>query len=109
MYITINIQKFKNISLEQTLNYNHFQELEGSVSSIVNSINTDIKNSFISKSKLTPEQKISYFLSQSLLSITSNERCIEIFKRENLDEDYIYIVLKKFYFKTNNDLQILIS
>lgn len=101
--LTVNLEKFKAITLEETLNYIPFEELEKSVFSTANSVLTDFSNKYKAK-KLSLNEKMDYYLKKCLLSVSGNQTWQKIKKENNLDSDYLYIVLKKYYLRLTDEI-----
>ncbi|SHH75882.1 hypothetical protein SAMN02745135_01992 [Caloranaerobacter azorensis DSM 13643] len=83
-----------SISIEECLNYTPFEKLENSIKYHVKSL---IKKVNRSKYKnLSKDEKLQYFLTQLLLRTSSNPNWANLKDSEQLDQRYLYTVIKKY-------------
>lgn len=100
--LSVNISKFNAISLEDTLNYTLYsKKLEKTVAGIaryaIKCLNEKLKKENI------PEDKVAeFYLAKCLLSISANSVWIQCSNKYKLDEDYLYVMLKKYYYQYTN-------
>ena len=100
--LTVNVPKFNVISLESTLNYTPYpQKLENTVAGIaryaVKCLNEKMK-----KENLSDDKAVEFYLAKSLLKISANPVWIQCADKYKLDEDYLYIMLKKYFYQYTN-------
>lgn len=91
--LTIQVQDFLNISLEDCLNYTPYEKLENTIKSSTESLIKKITND--TNNILPKEDKIVYFLQQMLLRISTHDKWISLRDKHNLDQNYLYTVIKK--------------
>jgi hypothetical protein len=101
--LTVNVPKFYSISLESTLNYTPYsQRLEKTVAAIsryaIKCLNEKVKIENLSEDKI-----IEFYLTKCLLSISSNPVWIQNVNKHKLDKDYLYILLKKYFYQYTNN------
>jgi hypothetical protein len=101
--LTVNIPKFHAISLQNTLNYTPYsQRLEKTFAAIaryaIKCLNEKIKTENLSEDKI-----VEFYLTKCLLSISSNPVWIQNVNKHKLDEDYLYILLKKYFYQYTNN------
>lgn len=104
--LKVNIFKFNAISLEDTLNYTVYsQKLERTVATItryaIKCLNEKMKKQDLSEDKI-----ITFYLTKCLLSISSNPVWIQNADKYELGEDYLYIVLKKYFYNYTDKFNI---
>lgn len=99
--LNINILKFKSILLEECLNYVPYKKLESIVKSstetLVKKINGDESSVSIA------EDRVAYFLEQILLRLSGHESWINTRDKYNLDQKYLYTVIKKYLYLSAPD------
>lgn len=104
--LTINISKFNEISLEDTLNYTvHSQKLEGTIATITR-YSLKCLNEKKDSQDLSEDEIIMFYLTKCLLSISSNPVWIQNSNKHELDEVYLYVVLKKYFYNYTNKFDI---
>jgi hypothetical protein len=96
--LTIDTIYFTNISLAECLNYPVFTNLEYIVKHYVISINKQICSK---KYNYDSNDKIEYFLQQMLLRLAGNPVWLSIQNGNNLDQYYLYKVIRKNLFIVN--------
>jgi hypothetical protein len=104
--LTVSIPKFNAISLEDTLNYTVYsQKLEKTVASItiyaIKCLNEKMR-----KQNLSEDEVVIFYLTKCLLSISTNPAWIQNADKYELGEDYLYIVLKKYFYNYTNKFDI---
>lgn len=101
--LTISVEKFNSVNMLDIINTNNiYDEVENSICSITSYTLKKLRN-FSKGKKLSEDQKIDFFLKKSLLSIfSSNTPWIQYSSKYDLSEDYLYILLKKYYMKHTN-------
>ncbi len=100
--LTINISKFNAISLENTLNYKLYSpKLEKTVASIARYA-VKCLNERIKKENLSEDKAVEFYLTKCLLNISSNQIWIQCADKYELDEDYLYLMLKKYFYQYTN-------
>jgi len=106
--IKIDIENFKNINFEDTLNYTHNVALEKSIADVIDYLEMDMNN--LSR-KVLQDQRMAYFLRKALLYITTDPTCIKAIDECSppVDSDYIHTILKKHYYKLECDFDSLIE
>ena len=97
--IKIDMEKFKSITFEDTLNYKHNSELEKSIDNLMDYLEVDMNTLSRRKGKVTQDQRMAYFLRKALLYITTDPACIKAIDvcSTIVDSDYIHTILKKHY------------
>ncbi|GAA0123452.1 hypothetical protein UT300018_27700 [Clostridium faecium] len=91
--LTVQVQDFLNISIEDCLNYTPHEKLENTIKSSTESLIKKITNDM--DNTLSEEDLIEYFLQQILLRISAHDKWISLRDKHNLDQDYLYTVIKK--------------
>ena len=104
--LSVNISKFNAISLESALNYTLYsQKLEKTVAAIaryaIKCLNEKIK-----KENMSEDKVVEFYLAKCLLSISANPIWILSSNKYKLDEDYLYILLKKYFYQYTNNFCI---
>lgn len=109
--IKIDVNKFQNISLEETLTYKHNAKLEKAIADAMDYLEVEMNTLSRKKVKITKEQKMIYFLKKALLTITTDMACIKAIEECSvpIDSDYIHTILKKHYYKLEYDFDFLIE
>lgn len=109
--IKIDLNKFQNTSLEETLSYKHYPALEKAISDVVDYLEIEMNTLSRKKVKVTEAQKMIYFLKKALLAITTDPVCIKALEECSIpvDSDYLHIILKKHYFRLEYDFESLIN
>lgn len=109
--IKIDVNKFQDISFEETLTYKHNVELEKAIADVMDYLEVEMNTLSRKKVKITQEQKMVYFLKKALLIITTDPACIMAIEECNipLDSDYIHTILKKHYYKLEYNFDSLIE
>lgn len=109
--IKIDIEKFKSITFEDTLNYKHNAALEKSIGDLMDYLEIDMNSLSRRKTKVTQEKRMAYFLRKALLYITTAPACINAIDACSppVDSDYIHAILKKHYYKLECDFDSLIE
>lgn len=88
--------QFVNIPLQDCLNYDVFQNLEVIIKNAVDSV---IKSQEKYNLKTNEnEQKVMLFLQHILLRISTNETWIRLSKENNLNQLYLYKVIRKYLY-----------
>jgi hypothetical protein len=90
--LTIDTNFFANITLVECLNYPIYPALEDIVRTHVVNINKQICNKKYSFDK---DEKVEYFLQQILLRLAGNPVWLTIQDGNNLDQNYLYKVIRK--------------
>ncbi len=104
--LTVSIPKFNAISLEDTLNYTVYsQKLEKTVASITRYA-IKCLNEKMRKQNLSEDEVVIFYLTKCLLSISTNPAWIQNADKYELGEDYLYIVLKKYFYNYTNKFDI---
>lgn len=94
--ITVNVEQFKSLTMEDCLNYIPEEKLENVVKSHVSNVLKMLKDKrYISLSK---EDKLQFLLQQLLLKITANSIWITSRDKSQLDQQYLYTVIRKHLF-----------
>ena len=108
--INFDLEKFKNISFNDTLNYKHIPELEKSVAGALDELQIDMNTLSRKKVKLSQDQRMAYFLRMALLYITTDGACIKSMEENNdtIDNDYLHVIIKKHYFKMECNMNELV-
>ena len=104
--LTVSIPKFNAISLEDTLNYTVYsQKLEKTIATItiyaIKCLNEKMR-----KQNLSEDEVVIFYLTKCLLSISTNPAWIQNADKYELGEDYLYIVLKKYFYNYTNKFDI---
>lgn len=94
--INLNLQQFLSICMEDCLNYNPHQELENIVKQYANALVKSLRSS--NYRNLSTEDKLDYFLKQILLKIATHNVWIKLSIENNLNQNYLYTVIKKYLF-----------
>lgn len=94
--ITVNVEQFKSLTMEDCLNYIPEEKLENVVKSHVLSVLKLLKDK--KYASLSMEDKMQFFLQQLLLKITANNIWITSRDKSNLDQKYLYTVIRKHLF-----------
>lgn len=94
--ITVNIEQFKSITMEDCLNYVPDEKLESIVKSYVSNLLKIMRDKRYAS--LTKEDKLQFFLQQLLLKITANSIWITSRDKSQLDQQYLYTVIRKHLF-----------
>lgn len=96
MHLTIDLNLFYEITIENCLNCNIAEELEKMVQDkIQSSIN---KMSKYKKTLPSSEDKIKFILSQSLLKISSSKILLKNKDNPNLTLELLYTIIKKQFY-----------
>ena len=104
--LSVNISKFNTISFESALNYTLYsQKLEKTVAGIaryaIKCLNEKTK-----KENMSEDKVVEFYLAKCLLSISANPIWIQSSNKYKLDEDYLYILLKKYFYQYTNNFCI---
>ncbi|AOY75390.1 hypothetical protein [Clostridium formicaceticum] len=94
--ITVNLDQFLNISLEECLNYTPYSQIESIVKSNTESIVKSIKT--IKYKNLPDNEKLLVFLKSILLKITIHRNWIDMRDTYDLDQQYLYTVIKRYLY-----------
>ena len=101
--LTVNIPKFNAISLESTLNYTLYsQKLEKTVATI-SRYAVKCMNEKIKKENMSEDKAVEFYITKCLLSISAKPVWIQNVNKYKLDEDYLYIMLKKYFYQYTNN------
>lgn len=90
--MNINVTRFRNVGVEEYLNYIPHQKLETTLNYMTPKILGSMKKRF---EDINSDEAIFYFLEQALLRLCINKNWTTISKAENLSEDYLYVCLKR--------------
>lgn len=94
--ITVDVEQFKSITMEDCLNYIPEDKLENTVKSHVSNVLKILNDKkYVSLSK---EDKLQFLLQQLLLKITANSIWITNRDKSQLDQKYLYTVIRKHLF-----------
>ena len=98
--LSISVTQFKSITIDDCLNYeNVHTRLESLVKSY---IETYLKK--IQDNNLTTDSNIKEFLQHMLLRISGNNTWIQLSTEYDLDQHYLYIVIRKHLFLIKPDV-----
>ncbi|MGB3924897.1 MAG: hypothetical protein WBL14_00855 [Caldicoprobacterales bacterium] len=101
--LSVNISKFNAISLEDTLNYTLYsQKLEKTVATI-SRYAVKCMNEKIKKENMSEDKAVEFYITKCLLSISAKPVWIQNVNKYKLDEDYLYIMLKKYFYQYTNN------
>ena len=90
--MNININKFRDITADEYLNYIPYAKLEATVSYMVPRILDVMKKKF---EDVNSVEALEYFLTQNLLKLCVNQTWLKVSNDNSLTTDYLYICLKR--------------
>lgn len=94
--ITVNIEQFKSITMEDCLNYTPDKKLESLVGSCVSNSLKILKSN--KQGSATKEDRVKFLLQHVLLKASANTTWITTRDKSNLDQLYLYTVIRKHLF-----------
>lgn len=96
MILSLNIEEFQEISIDECLNYAPYVPLESTIRSKFKNTVQILKTSNYSTS--TKDEQIKFLLEQILLKTTSTQTWISHQTKYNLSQKYLYTIIKKYLF-----------
>lgn len=94
--ITVDVEQFKNITMKDCLNYTPDKKLESLVGSCVSNSLKILKSK--KQGSTTKEDRIKFLLQNILLKVSTNATWITTRDKSNLDQLYLYTVIRKHLF-----------
>jgi len=94
--ITVEVEQFKNITMKDCLNYTPDKKLESLVGSCVSNSLKILKSK--KQGSTTKADQIEFLLQHVLLKVSSNITWITTRDKSNLDQLYLYTVIRKHLF-----------
>ena len=97
--LKFDVPQFLSVSLQDCLNYDIYPNLETLTRNAVESTLKKIEDYELN----SKEQKVEYFLQHILLKLSSNNTWYMISNENNLDQLYLYKVIRKYLYLKDPD------